>query len=103
MGLKIQEHTNPIALNTRWNSQAKANLVIERAQIKCGSDIGFLYKQNAYQLVSDDYDIRNSIMPDFKQQLGTNYAINVATKQGYRVLRQETIDGQVQITIGAKR
>lgn len=103
MGLKVTEHEQPVQLNTTWNSQAVAHLVIERTQINSSSDIGFLYEDNTYKLVCDDYDLRRSKMPNFKQELGTNYAVATAQKLGYRVKQQETIKGQVQITLGARR
>ena len=103
MGLKVTEYQQPVQLNTTWNSQGFANLIVERAQINSSSDIGFLYEDNTYKLVCDDYDLRRSNRPNFKQELGTNYAVATAQKLGYRVQQQETVDGQVQITLGARR
>lgn len=103
LGLKVTEHSQPAQLQTRWESQAVAHLVIERSQINCGSDIGFLYDQNSYQLVCDDYDLQRSQMSNFKQQLGTNYAIATAQKLGYRVIGQQTVGEEVKVTLGAKR
>ncbi len=103
MGLKVTEHEQPVRLNTTWNSQAVAHLVVERSQINSSSDIGFLYEDNTYKLVCDDYDLRRSKMPNFKQELGTNYAVATAQRLGYRVKQQETVNGQVQITLGARR
>ncbi|WP_231607072.1 MULTISPECIES: DUF1257 domain-containing protein [Crocosphaera] len=103
MGLKVTEHQQPVQLNTTWNSQAVAHLVVERSQINSSSDIGFLNEEGSYQLVCDDYDLRRSNRPNFKQELGTNYAVATAQKLGYRVQQQETVDGQVQITLGARR
>ena len=103
MGLKVTEHEQPVRLNTTWSSKAVAHLVVERSQINSSSDIGFLYEDNTYKLVCDDYDLRRSKMPNFKQELGTNYAVATAQKLGYRVKQQETIKGQVQITLGARR
>ena len=103
MGLKVTEHQQPVQLNTTWNSQAVAHLVVERSQINSSSDIGFLNEEGSYQLVCDDYDLRRSNRPNFKQELGTNYAVATAQKLGYRVKQQETVDGQVQIRLGARR
>ena len=99
----IRDSQQPVQLNTTWNSQGFANLIVERAQINSSSDIGFLYEDNTYKLVCDDYDLRRSTRPNFKQELGTNYAVATAQKLGYRVQQQETVDGQVQITLGARR
>ncbi len=103
MGLKVTEHEQPVRLNTTWNSQAVAHLVVERSQINSSSDIGFLYEEGSYQLVCDDYDLRRSTRPNFKQELGSNYAVATAQKLGYRVKQQGTVNGQVQITLGARR
>ena len=103
LGLEVKEHTEPVQLKTDWNTQGLAHLVIDRNQIKCGSDIGFLHEDNTYQLVCDDYDLRRSKMPNFKQQLGTNYAVATAQKLGDRVQKQETVNHQIQITLGARR
>ena len=103
IGLKVTEHQQPVQLNTTWSSQAVAHLVIERSQINSSSDIGFLYEDNTYKLVCDDYDLRRSTRPNFKQELGTNYAVATAQRLGYRVKQQETVNGQVQITLGARR
>ena len=103
MGLKVTEHQKSVQLQTNWNSQGFANIVVERSQINSSSDIGFLYEDNTYKLVCDDYDLRRSTRPNFKQELGTNYAVATAQKLGYRVQQQETVDGQVQITLGARR
>ncbi|WP_231599371.1 DUF1257 domain-containing protein, partial [Crocosphaera watsonii] len=82
MGLKVTEHQQPVQLNTTWNSQAVAHLVVERSQINSSSDIGFLNEEGSYQLVCDDYDLRRSNRPNFKQELGTNYAVATAQKLG---------------------
>ncbi len=111
MGLKVTEHEQPVRLNTTWSSKAVAHLVVERsrrdplrgAQINSSSDIGFLNEEGSYQLVCDDYDLRRSTRPNFKQELGTNYAVATAQRLGYRVQKQETVKGQVQITLGARR
>ncbi|WP_232285747.1 DUF1257 domain-containing protein [Crocosphaera chwakensis] len=103
MGLKVTEHQQPVQLNTTWSSQGVAHLVVERSQINSSSDIGFLYEENTYKLVCDDYDLRRSKLPNFKQELGTNYAVATAQRLGYRVKQQETINGQVQITLRGKR
>ncbi|MDJ0615611.1 MAG: DUF1257 domain-containing protein [Calothrix sp. MO_192.B10] len=103
MGLKVTEHEQPIQLQTNWSSQAFANLVVERSQISSRSDIGFVYEDDTYKLVCDDYDLRHSKLPNFKQELGTNYAVATAKRLGYRVQKQETVKGQVQITLGARR
>lgn len=103
MGLKVVEHQQPVQLNTTWNSQGVAHIVVERSQINSSSDIGFLNEDNSYKLVCDDYDIRRSQMPNFKQELGKNYAICTAQRLGYRVKQEETVNGQVQITLGARR
>jgi hypothetical protein len=103
MGLNVIEHPQPVQLQTGWNSQAIAHLVVDRAQIKCGSDIGFIHDKDTYQLICDDYDLQRSSLPNFKQQLGTNYAIATAQKLGYRVLGQQNLDQQIKITLGARR
>ncbi len=103
MGLKVTEHEQPVRLNTTWSSQAVAHLIVERSQINSSSDIGFLYEEGSYQLVCDDYDLRRSNRPNFKQELGTNYAVTTAQRLGYRVKQKETVKGQVQITLGARR
>ena len=103
MGLKVTEHEQPVRLNTTWSSKAVAHLVVERSQINSSSDIGFLYEDNSYKLVCDDYDLCRSNRPNFKQELGTSYAVTTAQRLGYRVKQQETVDGQVQIILGARR
>ncbi|MGK7955818.1 MAG: DUF1257 domain-containing protein [Crocosphaera sp.] len=103
LGLKVTEHEQPVRLNTTWSSKAVAHLVVERSQINSSSDIGFLYEDNSYKLVCDDYDLRRSTRPNFKQELGTNYAVTTAQRLGYRVKQKETVKGQVQITLGARR
>ncbi|MGK7955968.1 MAG: DUF1257 domain-containing protein [Crocosphaera sp.] len=103
MGLKVTEHQQPVQLQTTWSSQALANIVVERSQIDSSSEIGFLYEDDTYKLVCDDYDLRRSKRPNFKQDLGTNYAVAIAKRLGYRFQKQETVNGQVQITLGARR
>ena len=101
LGLTLTEHTTPVHLNTRWSDSATAHLVVSREQLNSGVDIGFLWQDNAYQLVADDYELRQSgfKFPNFRQDLAVSYAILTAQRQGLSLIEQKTENGQVQLVL----
>jgi hypothetical protein len=101
LGLTVTEHATPVSLNTRWDDQAVAHLVVSREQLNSGVDIGFLWQDNAYQLVADDYELRQSgfKFPNIKQDLSVQYAILTAQRQGLRLVEQKLENGKVQLVL----
>lgn len=101
LGLTVTEHSTPVRLNTRWNDQATAHLVVSREQLNSGVDIGFLWQDNAYQLLVDDYELRQSScqFPNFKQDLAVQYALLTAQRQGMTLVEQKSENGQVKLVL----
>jgi hypothetical protein len=100
LGLSPVIHKTPVLLESRWgNSEYSAHIVLPKAQLNIGADVGFLREDDgAFSLIADDWELgRNS---NFRQNLSAEYTAQSAIKLGFKVKSREKLpDGRLQIKL----
>lgn len=102
LGLTPIVHRIPTELVSRWGNKEKvsAHIVIPRAQLGIGADIGFLREADGnYSLIADDWELKGENR-NFRQKLAAEYTAQVAVKSGCKIKSRETLpDGRLQIKL----
>jgi hypothetical protein len=100
MGFIPEIHEEGTNLNNRWGTTDVAHIVIPRSQLGCGADLGFQKTEEGYAITADEYEMRKSQYQNFKQELGTEYAVITAQAKGYKVIsRERGSNGKTQIKL----
>ena len=107
LNLEYEESNQLIEMKTNWsgNPTEMVDIIIRGRQLRCGADVGFRLdsERKAYEIVADDWELKRSVISNFRQRLVEEYSVAAAVRAGYRILsRSLAADGRLQIEVEQK-
>ena len=91
MGFSPLVHQTAVQLQNSWGTataEHKAEIIIPAEVLGSKADIGFAWRDDAWQLIADDYELDEHGQQHFKRELALNYALIQAQAAGYQVIRE---------------